>query len=442
MKVIKCIICSLLFFVTACSFSQKKILSVKSFGAVNDGSIDATSAFQKCFKEAEKYPDVTVVIPSGKYLISKTIKVDIAKVNNLTVKGDQSEKPQIYIKSPFPVFQIEGNKDMPLCNVDMENLIFNGNNSPYSPSHKYFNTYVRGAAAYFYNTKSLTFKNNEINNIYGDGILVKNLNYKNLPLKYRTVVDIENNKIINVWGQKNKSAKGKPFANYGDGICFNNVCNSTISGNIIVNNLNDTKQYGRGGIVVEYNCQNLKIENNTIGGYEAGIHFESDFGGHKILNNRFNESENGIFCFLTENSHKIDQPMVISGNSFSNEGIPKNLHLNRIRSKSERGLISIITKGDLRKNTIIENNKFDVNNNYQFNSDCVIQVYANDVVLKDNMYSNDNFKSTETKPIISFLGRIKSANNERLNNVSLKAKNLNNSLRSGFKTTGASKLIN
>ena len=83
--------------------------------------------------------------------------------------------------------------------------------------------------------------------------------------------DVSNNRVINCWSYK-RTSTGGTFDNYGDGIYAMDSVNGFIDNNIVENSLSNP--IGRVGIVVEFNCENVKVRSNSICGYDRGIHAE------------------------------------------------------------------------------------------------------------------------------------------------------------------------
>ena len=87
--------------VTKKSTESSNYIDIKNFGAIGDGKIDDTLAFQKAAQEIG-----VLRLESGKtYLISKTIILDLSKIN-----GIQANNAKILISEDIPAFHLKGNK--------------------------------------------------------------------------------------------------------------------------------------------------------------------------------------------------------------------------------------------------------------------------------------------------------------------------------------------
>ena len=107
-----------------------------------------------------------------------------------------------------------------------------------------------------------SFKHNVISEyVSRQGILVANAHD----------FSVSNNRVINCWSYKRTSTGGS-FDNYGDGIYVSDAVNGFIDDNIVENSLGNP--IGRAGVVVEFNCKNVKARGNSIQGYDRGIHAE------------------------------------------------------------------------------------------------------------------------------------------------------------------------
>lgn len=371
--------------------AQKKEYYLTDYGAKGDGVTDDKAAIQSCIKDAYANNGVAVLTP-GKYKVSKAIYFYLKDNNLVSIKGQADKKgnyPVIFTDKLESIFVFESDPNKPAGNVAMSQLELIGNNPPYSSSHPYFgkhDTYASGVA--FFNLKTVSVNKLTVRNIYGEGINVRNWNYQKNPAANRfTSVNITDNKILNCWGANPPKAGGGPSDEYGDGVYVNNATNISILRNQIINNLAVTKQFGRAGLVIEYNCDGATIEQNTISGYDRDIHLEGDFGGHMIRNNRLTGSDFSICVYgnLHTGTHK---PISIVNNYLSNEGIPDNLQLVRVRAKDERALISFYAEQDTRKNSVISGNTFYMTPKSAIIGNTFLRVYEDDLQISNNIFNN------------------------------------------------------
>ena len=393
-------------------FAQKKEYYLKDYGAKGDGVTDDKMAFQNCIKDAYTNNGVAV-INAGKYKISKAIYFFLQNNNPLSIRGEKDKSgnyPVISVDKLESIFVFEANPSNPVGNVNIRQLELVGNNVPYSSSHPYFgkhDVYASGLA--FFNLKSVVVSDMVIRNIYGEGINIRNWKYATSDLSKRfDNVKLTNNKILNCWGA-NPSVD-----EYGDGIYVNFATNALISGNQIINDLAVTKQLGRAGIVIEYNCDDAVIEKNTVSGYDRDIHLEGDYGGHTIRNNKLIGSDFSI-CVYGNLHTGTQKPISIVNNYFSNEGIPKNLQLIRVRGKDERTLVFFYSEKDTRKNSVISGNTFYMTPNSGIVGNSFLRVYENNLQISNNIFNNQ----TENKVGVYYDKKPQKMVNEVYTNVNL-----------------------
>ncbi len=196
----------------------------------------------------------------------------------------------------------------------------------------------RYVAIYLENMISAEVENNVIENLYGDGILMVNnaisvfktsggtftAQYRNEPLR------IHDNVIKNVWGL-HYIGTSSSYDDWGDGINMRGGQRAQIHHNIVVNRLEETRQFGRIGIAIaEYN-RNHAVYRNMIGGYDRGIHIEQSLGGFEVARNRITATDTGMVIDGNYASAGVDfslapnNPSTFSLNYISNEGIPEKI---------------------------------------------------------------------------------------------------------------------
>lgn len=371
--------------------AQRQEYYLKDYGAKGDGVTDDKQAIQNCIKDAYMNGGVAV-INGGNYKISKAIYFFLQNNNPLIVRGEKDKHgryPIITVDKLESIFVFEANPSNPVGNVSIAQLEIVGNNIPYSANHPYFgkhDVYASGLA--FFNLKAVAVNNMVIRNVYGEGINVRNWNYATSDLSKRfDNVRLINNRILNCWGANPPNSKGGPADEYGDGIYVNFATKALIRGNQIINDLAVTKQFGRAGIVIEYNCDDALIEKNTVSGYDRDIHLEGDFGGHIIRNNKLIGSDFSI-CVYGNLHTGMQKPISIVNNYMSNEGIPRNLQLVRVRGVDERALISFYAEKDTRSNSLISHNTFNMTSTSGIVGNFFLRVFENNLQVTSNTFNN------------------------------------------------------
>lgn len=398
--------------------AQKKEFYLSAYGAKGDGVTDDKAAIQNCIKDAYENKGVAVITP-GKYKISKAIYFFLKDNELLSIKGQTDKKgnyPVIFTDQFQSLFVFEADRNKPVGNVSITQLELRGNNVPYSASHPYFgqhDKYVSGVG--LFNLRTVAVSKLIVRDVYGEGIDVRNWNYQNNPLNNRfTSVKILNNKILNCWGANPPKPGGGPADEYGDGIYVSNATNILIQGNQVINNLAVTKQFGRAGLVIEYNCEGAIIEKNTISGYDRDIHLEADFGGHIIRNNRLTGTDFSI-CVWGNLTTGKQEPISIVNNYLSNEGIPSNLNLITVRSQDERALIAFYAEKDSRKNSIISGNTFNMISSSGIVGKYFLKVYENGLQETGNIFNNQ----TKNKVGIYYHKKPMKVSNDTYKNVNV-----------------------
>jgi hypothetical protein len=396
--------------------AQKKEFYLSAYGAKGDGVADDKVAIQNCIKDAYTNNGIAVITP-GKYRVSKAIYFFLKDNNLLSIKGQPDKKsnyPVIFTDDLQSLFVFESDPNKPAGNVAISQLELRGNNVPYSKDHPYFgkhDVYASGVA--FFNLKTVNVTKLTVKDIYGEGINVRNWNYDKTSLSNRySSVKILNNKILNCWGANPPKAGGGPADEYGDGVYVSNATNILIQGNQIINNLAVTRQFGRAGIVIEYNCEGAVIEKNIVSGYDRDIHLEGDLGGHTIRNNRLTGSDFAI-CVWGNLTTGAQKPISILNNYLSNEGIPANLPLITVRGQDERALISFYAEKDSRKNSVISGNTFNMTPSSAIVGKSFMKVYESDLQVTGNIFNNQ----TKNKVGIYYHKKPQKVANETYRNV-------------------------
>lgn len=362
---------------------------VKKYGAKGDGVSDDYNAIMNCIRAALKENKSKILIPLGKYKISQPIVLFYLD-NDITIEGisNTSDLPEIITTGNFSILSFRGflyDESKGIARVS--NLKLTSANLPYSLTHPKINKPEWNYGLSITDKKEAYIDNVVVNNVYGEGIFIATTQLTNIPLSARFKnVEIKNSKIINVWGFFPKDDS------YGDGIYISNVEKGLIENNEIRNDFIFTKQLGRAGLVLEYMTQNCVVRNNYIFGYDRGIHIEADYGGHILNYNKIEGTDFGITIF-SPNIRAQNRPIEISDNLISNVKLPKNNRLNKIRGilgVSDRTLLDFTAPDNSRTGSLIKNNQFLIDGEYDYFSNSIINIKAENVTLLDNLYTVKN----------------------------------------------------
>ena len=365
-------------------------LSVKDFGARGDGGTDDQPALLQCLKTAANHPGVVVVkVPYGTYLIQETLKVVIGKCDSLIIRGygQGVRLPLIKTDKFITALDISCPLSAPKGKVSITGLAFKGNNPPYSPSHPYFDKGAFTVGIRIMNMTTAYISHNQVSDFYGEGIYLGYSDAGTAAPRHRfDHVVVSDNDVSNCWGlHATKSASGA-HDDYGDGVYLSNVSSGEIYNNKIINNLQQTKQVGRAGLVLEYNVEDCLVKGNYISGYDRDIHLEADVGGHTIENNILEGSDFGILVF--DNPAFRSKPIAIIGNKISNKGFPLKNDYTLIRNSQERCLISFYAAGNCRKGSKIINNDFEIDPGFTYKYSYIARFIASGLTVKGNTFSS------------------------------------------------------
>ncbi|MCK7558106.1 glycoside hydrolase family 55 protein [Chitinophaga sedimenti] len=389
--------------------AQSKRLNIKSYGAKGDGKTDDSPAFDKAVAVLAKAGGV-LEIPYGRYYISRPIYVNSNSAGSIQIKGivKGGNRPVIKSSNFINLIYIEGDAHKPAMDVAVKYVQVEGNNVPYTAKHPYYdvpNSYRIGIGVI--NCKSVSIEQCVVKNVYGQGIYIGNTLFHDAPVGDRVKKMLLNkNQIFNTWGL-NPTPDGGLYDEYGDGIYVNNVASGKITGNIVRNDLRYTRQFGRAGIVLEYNVENVEVVNNTVSGYDRNIHVEEDLGNISILNNKLTGSDFGILIW-NSGRRKIG-PIYVKDNFVSNENIPSGLSLKTVRNRGERSLISLESDKACRQGSVISGNTLSITGESGLVSDIVLRNLEEGVAISKNSYKPIKLNA-KIKPQINL--------NERKNRVS------------------------
>ncbi len=303
--------------------AQSTIYNVTDYGANPNDKLDDTEQIQNCIQDALKsIKDITILFPRSKgasngYRISKSLQVELTQNHSITLLGDKNTRTNVFMTGEatrFPIycgFYIHSKPEYTGV------VTFTGFNMEGKFSKKlqsYIDNATGAKGAFLVNIRKAIITQNTFKNIYGDGIWCNGSN----TFEPSDSIVIENNKFLNVFGLNltaDKYTGGENYDNYGDGISITNLQHVLIRNNVIINNLLQSKCYGRAGIVLEKNTLNCNIINNTITGYDRGVHIEGDKGGHIISYNKISGTNMGIFVYSVKRTGR--NPIQITDNYFS-----------------------------------------------------------------------------------------------------------------------------
>lgn len=289
--------------------------SIKDYGPI------LTNAIQDVVKAGKGI----VKVKYGIYPLLTPVAINVKSGSpDIVVIGVKNSKGKLPVfkdtdtsRAPHHFFHFRGNTGKPTMRVSLSNLELIGNNVSYSPTHPFFG---KTNLIYFIAIAGLDIANMKVENVtirnfYGRGILIAN--YFNAKYDRRHRVEspvVRNCKILNVWGYSKKDDSG-------DGVEFFSANKPLIENNLIINNLPDSRYFGRCGIVLEHNTEKATIRNNRVGGYTRNVHIECDWGGHLIERNHFSQSSVAVNlsedCGQPDSLKKEFRPIVIRNNTMT-----------------------------------------------------------------------------------------------------------------------------
>lgn len=387
MKYKELLVLFLLLFLFLSRTSAESILKVTDFGAVPNDKRDDTQEFQNCINAAiKKGGKVLISVPSGTYHLSKELTFDFLDAD-VSFIGEikNGVKPTLNSSSSTHIIWAKGFLFSPSKgSFTIKNLHIVGSNRPYTPTHPKINKDKWYAALLVTDKSNVIVDRISINNFYGQGIHISTTateaSYRKSAIRS---VDITNCQIIDVWGFNPKKD------DYGDGIYLANVASGKLENNVISNRVTTTKQLGRAGIVLEYMCQNIDVNSNSVNmGYDRAIHIENTYGGHTITNNKFKGSD--LSMIIAETGKGEYNVVTIQNNTFTNENLPKVNSLTKTygaQSYGDRALIYIVTADSFNaEKFIFQNNTLIVNDRFQYGSNALINNRTKNVRFENNIF--------------------------------------------------------
>lgn len=389
-KIAKFAVHFLLLFLLPISFQCRAdvLYNVKKFGAQGNGKVDDILAFERCFAAALKNTKSRIIIPYGKYKISRTLVIDFLKqeIEVVGLVNSLNQVPEIVLDRNETVVHVKGwlfddSKGV----FKISNLSLQANNPAYSLSHPKINN-NRWSAGLLITDKSDVFISNvKVSNIYGTGIYVATTVQEKILRSARIkYLEISNCSVENVWGYN------PSLDNYGDGIYVSNVASGSITKNTIFNNVSITKQLGRAGMVLEYMDEGIRMSGNSvIGGYDRALHIEKTYGGHNIVDNKFLGSDMSLIVYEPEisNDFKI---INFEKNVFSNKNMDKKVKFNKVYGKDsygDRSLLNLLTSGKSSgKKIVFSNNEITVDERFVYGSNAIVNNRSASTKFNNNQY--------------------------------------------------------
>lgn len=399
------------------------VFNVLKYGVVGDGKTDNSLAFIKCFTQAVKFHNSVVIIPYGKYKISKPIDFYFTD-QNLEIEGllKDGKQPVVYSDNYISMLSIRGYafRELSKGSVSLRDVKFSGKKISFSNVNPFINKNQFFVGIHIADKSVVSITNVVVENIYGQGIQIVNTD-NNIPEKGRFLnVSIKKCKVLNCWGYNPKAD------NYGDGIYLSNCQSGSIVDNVVSNDIAKTRQFGRGGIVLEYFADNILIQNNTVVGYDRALHVEETSGGQRILGNSFLGTDLGIVIYET-GSCQNRLPIVIKDNLISNKNFNKSSNIKRIRMP--RAMLNFLIKNNCSINSVIEGNTFVIDKNFQFLGHSMANLLANNLILRNNKFIVKNASLDNVKILINDEAEGTSFINNIFDGTSLKKKfNVNSAI--------------
>lgn len=183
----------------------------------------------------------------------------------------------------------------------------------------------------------------------------------------------------------------------GDGIYLRNTNNSIIKNNIV--EIEDTIQIGRCGICHEYRTSGI-IENNTVSGYDRGIHIECCYDYNTVRNNHVTRCHSAILLWSNSdytNTGDVSH-IIVENNYFSNKGMVKSSINNKnytpltyMRSIVELKNSNVDASGENKRTEFINNviESFDTGdyNNYSYIHTDYSGKFFNNTFIKNGSHS-------------------------------------------------------
>lgn len=298
----------LVFFLKSC-IAQHSFL-VDDFGGKADGKSDNTESINKCIEAALKISNSRVVFGKGRYICKGRLNVNFLSDHQISIVGQSETTIEFNNLDLDKGFFIRGyENDASIGTVQLKNLRIVGPKLGNGERNRFYNTVRHLFGIGISNIRDVVIDGVEIVNFYGNGIDVSNkLTRRQSPLYRFRNVEINNCKISDTWGKS-------PTDSYGDAIYIADCNKFRISNNIIKNNFALTLSLGRGGIVIEDYTSNGIIKENSIIGYDRGVHIENSLGNITIVNNSFKDNRIGIYLW-SQGNNKSESPISIQSNKF------------------------------------------------------------------------------------------------------------------------------
>lgn len=290
-------------------------LNVRHYGAIGDGISDDTQFFQVIFDSLSKCGGGTIIIPSGKYLLTKTLHVT---GSNIYIEGDKWFPTILlhYGNQGETTMQF-GNILSSLNNISIKNIVIKCNSKPDPLRDK-----EQAGGIVVMNATNIIVDNIIIDSsyIYGiwfwnvtNGFIINNtivgVNYDGIAIQHCKNIIIDNNKLLynkydGIIVSNNGHNVSQQSKNKNDStnkiICRNNIIQTNAVGIEILqssvylfdNIINGSTKYGIGGMGGCYDSQ--IINNNIICESGYGVLITGSGDGPKQISSNWNIISNKI----------------------------------------------------------------------------------------------------------------------------------------------------
>ncbi len=366
--------------------SEERILKPSSQSIKADGNTDNTKMLQNLLDDIASTGG-TLHLPKGTYTISDRLLVELPTNTSVTITCDAGTEIKITknLKSLLNIYS----KNTSGTKIVLKNLSIDGQTSM-SQRNELLDSSFYSTGVSISSIEDITVDNCTIKNIYGTGLGVHPKRYEDkTQLRAKDKATITNNYIYNCSGLKSsynylKDGRKGGRDYYGDGIRYTGGNKGEISNNTIINNLDEVSVVGRAGIVLEFKNINVLVSNNTIKGYDRGIHIEGTHGGHIISNNIIDNCNSGIFAMSGSNNVVESNPLNILNNTLSDGTLKSSVNKYIIRPSC---FIRLYKSTNLLKGTRIQNNKMNINSE-RSRSYNYIQTAQEGLVITNNTFES------------------------------------------------------
>lgn len=341
--------------------------NIEKFGVSGVDNNDDTKLFDKAIEFISKNGG-TLFIPKGNYYLNNSERNRKGIYNNsyiFIVSSDfkiiLDKDAKLFFRNGFKGFRFRSTKDpnektINKFSIEIYGGKINGKNNYTKKTSNNPNVWCFVGET----LKSFKVTNLKIFDFYGSAGIAS---YSN------DFVEISDNYLYNV--------TGNPYDmidNHGDGIYIANTKKYNVKNNNIINRISENNRIGRIGICIEYEQSgNGIISENTISGYDRGVHIELIKGTAIIHDNKLSGNSSGIVLW---NNYRYKQ--IIDSNIIDNIGLsPKN------RSILYTSAPILMLGYNTNNNSIIRNNSILIESKYFIPAN-LLQVTSSDIQVYDN----------------------------------------------------------